>query len=182
MFFRTLLFGLFVSPLAQCSVIKRDGAGIVASLNAISSQLATMNSTLDTFPGGAGNTVVALQVQGEAQTLLDTINNGTKIANQTGPLSLNETVLVVDAVLTLQPNIYGVLNHIIAAKPDFDTAVLGVASAAILVKSDLTNLKNSTDQLFSATLPKLVTDIQNLAPLVQALVDLYFAKAIISYS
>ncbi|KAH8705365.1 hydrophobic surface binding protein A-domain-containing protein [Talaromyces proteolyticus] len=180
--FRSLLFGLFVASLAQCSVIKRDAPGIVASLNAISSQLATMNSTLNTFPGGAGNTLVALQVQGEAQTLLDTINNGTKVANQTGPLDVNDSALVVDAVLTLQPNIYGVLNHIIAAKPDFDTAVLGLASAAILVKSDLTNLKNSTDQLFSATVSKLVTDIQNLAPLVQALVDLYFVEAINTYS
>jgi hypothetical protein len=180
--FKHLLLGLVVSSLAGCSVTKRDEAGIVASLNEVSSQLAAMNSTLNTFPGGVGNTLVALQVQGESQTLLDSINNGTKIANQTGPLNTNDSALVVDAVLTLQPNIYGVLNHIIAAKPDFDTAVLGVASASILVKSDLVNLKNSTDQLFSATVSKLVTDIQNLAPLVQALVDFYFVQAIDTYS
>lgn len=155
---------------------------IVAGIKDITTQIVTINSTLNTFNGSLIGTITALQIQGQAQDLLTKINSTTATTNATSPLSQADSITVTNSVTGLQPYVYSLLDNFNAHHQAFETAVLGVASATILVESDLTNIKNATDALGDAIITKLTPDIQKLAPLVTSEIDFHFQRSLQVYS
>lgn len=172
---------LSVGP-AQCTTVRRDGASIVAAFTTISNQLVAMNTTLNSFEGGFNGTLLALQIQAEASSLQSDVSAATTTITQSAALSDVESSTVAYAVVSLSSDIYDVLDNLVAKKPAFDSAILGIASASFLVKSDLQNLKNGTDALGAALTQKLTITVAQVAPLLISAIDFHFNQALTVYA
>lgn len=181
MLLRTLAWVLMTVHTVKCLILHRDVNSITGSLGTISGGLVSMNATLNQFEGGFNGTLLALQIQGEASTLLDDIENATTAAGQSSNLDEADSATVAFAIVALSSNIYEVLANLVDKKGAFDAAILGIGSASALVEYDLKSLKNSTDTLSQALSSKLSTTIQEVAPLVVSDIDFHFDQAIAAY-
>ncbi|KAA8643981.1 hypothetical protein EYZ11_011261 [Aspergillus tanneri] len=155
---------------------------IISELKTVVSDLATFNATLNSFHGGLNGTLRAVQIQGQAQTLINDINKATATVKITPSLGTTDSVVLVNNVVNLQTPIYSTINNLISHKSAFQNAVLGVGSAGFLVKSDLNNLRIATANLGNAIVQRLVPDIQKLAPLVTGEINFHITRAIQAYS
>lgn len=73
------------------------------------------------------------------------------------------------------------LDLLVSKKAAFDATLPGGAASA-LVKMDLQQLKNATDDLASKLTPKFVASVQKLSPLLVSNIDYHFVRAINVYS
>lgn len=162
--------------------IRRDSAPILNSLDTITSQLRTLGDLLESFNIAPNNTAAALQIQGETMTLQTDVDDGITATSGVQPLNEGDSVVVTEAVVGLQTDVYHVLDQLVAKKPVFDQAILGVGSASALVRSDLLGLRNSTLELGSGIVSKMVEDLQRLGPLVTYDIDYHFAEALRVYA
>ncbi|KAL3458880.1 hydrophobic surface binding protein A-domain-containing protein [Aspergillus heterothallicus] len=162
--------------------IPRDATPVLSALDTIKNQLYTVSDLVEVFTGGFNGTFAALQIQGETGELGTAINNGVTAIKRIQPLSEADSVEVVNTVVALQSDIFGLLDLLITKKPAFDTAIFGIGSASFLVKLDLQNLRNSTAQLGTAITSKLVAQVQRLAPLITSSIDFHFSQALEVYS
>ena len=160
----------------------RDVNSIIACLTTISTQLIAMNDTLNQFQGGFNGTLLALQIQSEASTLLNNINDATIVAKQSAVFDDSDSATIAFSVVSLSKSIYDILNNLVRKKPVFDTAILGIASASWLVESDMKSLKNGTDMFAQSLSLKFDSAVQYVAPLVVAGIDFHFNQAIASYA
>lgn len=178
----SLPWAFLAISMVHARIGQRDANSITASLTTISNQLVAMNSTLNQFQGGFNGTLLALQIQGEASTLLGDINDATTVTQQSAMLDDADSATVAFSVVSLSSNIYDLLDNLVRKKAAFDTAILGIASASFLVESDLVELKNGTDAFAQALSSKFDAAIKNVAPLVVADIDFHFSQAITVYA
>ncbi|KAL4866219.1 hypothetical protein BDV12DRAFT_173287 [Aspergillus spectabilis] len=177
-------FAAFLATIStiQGLIIPRDATPVLSSLDAITNKLHSLGDLVEKFEGGFNGTFAALQIQSETGKLRTIINDGAATITNTNPLNEDDSVQIVNVVVSLQADIYDLLDLLVAKKPAFDTAILGIGSASFLVKIDLQNLRNSTAQLGSAITEKLVEELQRLAPLITSDIDFHFARAVGVYS
>ncbi|KAJ0418728.1 hydrophobic surface binding protein A-domain-containing protein [Aspergillus carlsbadensis] len=173
---------LATATAVQALVIPRDATPILSALDTITTQLHTVGDLVEVFTGGFNGTFAALQIQGETGELRTAINNGVSAIRNIQPLNEADSVQVVNVVVALQSDIYGLLDLLVEKKPAFDTAIFGIGSASFLVRIDLQTLRNSTAQLGSAITSKLVDELQRLAPLITSSIDFHFSQALAVYS
>ncbi|KAL2866058.1 cell wall mannoprotein 1 family protein [Aspergillus lucknowensis] len=155
---------------------------MLSGLDSIDNQLGTLSNSLQGFEGGLDGTLAALQIQGQTMDLVHVIDDATAATNQTSNLNKNDSITLTNRVAKLQDVIFSTLDLLEAKKPAFDTAVLGVASASILVKADLDALRSSTAILGRAIVQRLDRSLQNLGPLLTGNIDFHFVHAIQLYS
>ncbi|KAK2609364.1 hypothetical protein QQS21_002145 [Conoideocrella luteorostrata] len=181
MLFLPLLLQLLVCVVATTPV-RRDGESITAALETISKQLVTVNNTLNTFNGGLAGTKTALQIQGQVVTLQKDIDGATATSSKSAALNDEESASVAVSINSLTHDIFDVLDNITRKKPQFDKAILGIASASFLVKSDLQHLQKATDEFGAALTEKLVKSIKDVAPLLISSIDFRFQRALKVYA
>lgn len=181
-----LLLSTLIVPLlavvAATSPLRRDSNGINAALAKISKQLVEMEETLGTFNRGLAGTFVALKIQEQATALQRGIESATSTTKKSAELDDKESASVALSVNSLSTKIYRVLDHLVEKKPDFDKAIFGVGSASGLVKQDLQNLQNATDDLGAALTDKFVGTIRSVSPLVVSAIDHHFEEALKVYA
>ncbi|OAQ60429.1 hydrophobic surface binding protein A domain-containing protein [Pochonia chlamydosporia 170] len=167
----------FLATAVTANPVPRDVNSINAALDTISKQLVTMNTTLNGFNGGLQGTLTALKIQGQATDLQKAIQAATTAAKSSGPLNDQDSATVAFGITSLTGKIYDVLDNIVAKKPAFDKAILGVGSASFLVKSDLKGLKDATDTFGAALTDKFVKAVKDVSPLVISAIDFHFEQA-----
>jgi hypothetical protein len=160
----------------------RTAGNILSGLQSINNQLNTLGNSLRNFNGGLDGTLAALQIQGQTMELVHIIDDATAATNQTSNLNEQDSVAITNRVVQLQDVIFSTLDLLEAKKPTFDTAVLGVASASILVRADLEALRSSTAALGHAIVQRLVQTLRNLGPLLTGSIDFHFFHALHVYS
>jgi len=79
--YTSLPWAFLAISMVHARIGQRDASSITASLTTISNQLVAMNSTLNQFQGAFNGTLLALQIQGDASTLLDDINDATTVTH-----------------------------------------------------------------------------------------------------
>ena len=176
-----LTFFLLVITTLADPLISRN-TSILTEITTIKDQCNTLNSTISTFNLNSNVTRTALKLQSQSSTLLNDVNDATKVVQSTSPLNQDDSVKVAQAVLSLSNVVYTLLDRFVSKKPVFDKALFGVGSVSALVKIDLQNLKTATGKFGNATTAKLEGDIQKLAPLVTADIDFHFYQALQVYS
>ncbi|KAL2852032.1 hydrophobic surface binding protein A-domain-containing protein [Aspergillus pseudoustus] len=180
--FSPTIFFLTAVSAVQGLSIPRDATPVLSALATIKNQLHAVGDLVEVFNGGFNGTFAALQIQGETGELGTAINNGVTAIKRIQPLNQADSAQVVNVVVALQSDIYGLLDLLVEKKPAFDTAIFGIGSASFLVKIDLQTLRNSTTQLGNAITSKLVEDFQRLAPLITSSIDFHFSQALAVYS
>jgi hypothetical protein len=180
MFMPLSILAFTIIPVLGIS-IPRDGAQINAAVGAISDQLVTLNGTLNEFEAGLEGTFVALKILQQASDLNTDVETATNVAQESAPLSDADSSSVAFSVVSLSAKVYDVLDNIVAKKPEFDKAILGIGSGSFLVRSNLQTLRNSTSEFGTAVTAKLVESLRDVAPLVIASVDFHFAQALRVY-
>jgi hypothetical protein len=155
---------------------------VVADIAAISKQLSTLNSSVTAYKGGPADTINALTIQGQSSDLQNIIDKATKDANASPAFGDDGSNAVANAVLALEPNIFSVLDNLVAKKPNFDKPVIFGIVPSQLVLLDLKGLKTSTDKFGAATTAKLNSVFSGVAPIIIGQIDDAFNKAIAAYS
>ncbi|KAM3503856.1 hypothetical protein MY10362_003935 [Beauveria mimosiformis] len=181
MLFSTLISLLLVTAVTA-SPTRRDVASISAALDAMSKQMMEINTTLNGFNGGVEGTLTALKIQDQVTDLRKDIQAGTTAATSSSPLNDQDSLTIVLGLTGLTGKVYHVLDNIIAKKPAFDRAILGVGSASFLVKADLQNLKRDTNTFGAAFSEKLVESIKDVAPLLISAIDFHYNQALKVYA
>ncbi|KAL2866088.1 cell wall mannoprotein 1 family protein [Aspergillus lucknowensis] len=177
-----LALSILLTAVAVHGLRLRDATPVLSSLDAIKNQMNTVGDLVEPFTGGFNGTLAALEIQDETSKLKNTIDDGVTTIKAISPLNEDDSTQVVDVVVALQGDIYGLLDLLVDKKPAFDTAILGVGSASFLVHIDLQNLRNSTSQLGGAITSKLTDEYRELAPLITSSIDFHFAQALRVYA
>lgn len=176
-----LLLSLIPATLAT-PLVKRDATSIVNSINKIESNIATLNNSLNNLGPGLLELPEVLQIQLEDTTLQSSIDDATRTASASAPLSTDDSNTVAAAVLTLPPQISSLLSNIVSKKPVFDKAILGFGSVSPLVEQDLIQQNNSAAAFGAALVPKLAQPYAGLAPVVLGEIVTAFNAAIQAYA
>ncbi|CEL09004.1 hypothetical protein ASPCAL12148 [Aspergillus calidoustus] len=155
---------------------------ILSGLQSINNQLDALSASLRNFNGGLQGTLAALQIQGQTMDLVHIIDNATGATNGTSNLNQAESITITNRVVQLQDDIFSTLDLLEEKKPAFDTAVLGLASASILVRADLEALQSSTRLLGNAIVQRLVMSLRGLGPLITGNIDFHFSHALRHYA
>jgi hypothetical protein len=155
---------------------------ILSGLQSINNQLDTLSASLRNFNGGLEGTLAALQIQGQTMDLVHIIDDATGATNGTSNLNQADSITVTNRVVQLQDDIFSTLDLLEEKKPAFDTAVLGLASASILVRADLEALQSSTRLLGNAIVQRLVASLRSLGPLITGNIDFHFSHALRRYA
>lgn len=166
-------FTAILVPLGLCATVLADGQAIVDSIGVISSITGELNSAVSSWKG---DLLGALPIVGKSTELLKDINNGTKIAKASQPLSALEAITIAGAIQNLQKNVNTTLTTIIRSKQKFDKLLL---SPIILLNLDLE--KDGSDRLGAAIKAKVPENLQAIAQGLQDTLDAYFDTAIDAY-
>ncbi|KAL1959461.1 hypothetical protein VTO42DRAFT_1906 [Malbranchea cinnamomea] len=180
--FFSVAVAFIAAAAVQCHPVRRDAGPIISAMDEISAQITTLRDKLSGFNGGLTGTITALEIHAQALKLAGIINDAADAAQDSDPLDENDSAQVANGVTGLQPQIFGVLDDIIAKKPAFDKAILGVLSARLLVKADLELLRGNTADFGAAVTEKLSPEFAKLAPLLLANIDAHFRQAVNVYS
>jgi hypothetical protein len=172
---------VFAASVQGAAVVPRDGASIDAAIQTVSTKIVTLNETVTSFESGLLGTFTALKILGQSADLDGSIKDATRTAEHSAALSDAESETVATSVLLLAQTVYGVLDNIVAKKPEFDKAILGVFSGAFLVKGTLEKLQTSTNNFGDALTPKLTEQFQQLAPIVLGQINDRFDQALEVY-
>jgi hypothetical protein len=163
----TLLFA------ALPGLVVADGAGIVASIDTISTDTLALNETVSSWKGGLLGTIPIIA---KSTSLLENIKKGTKVASASANLTLIEAIQVAQATQALAADVNSTLETIISAENKFDHLLLG---PVILLNLKLE--KDATQDFSSAVITKVPASLQPVATrLVEGIIT-GFDKAIETY-
>jgi hypothetical protein len=101
-----------------------DGASILAAMSLITNNTIALNNTVTAFPSNpllALGDVAPLLVDSVA--LLNDINEGTGVAQNSANLTTAEVIGVAQATISLAGTVESTLGNIVASKPKFDKLV-----------------------------------------------------------
>lgn len=169
---------LSVLPVALlATTVVADGASIIAAMTKISDATTKLNGTIADFAGGLIGVVETIPILVESTALLKDIHDGTKVAEDSEPLSIDETVEVSTATSKLVEGVQSSLQVIVDTKPKFDGLL--VISPVILI--NLEQQKSATDKFSKAVIAKLPEEFQSVAEGLIAPVDVAFDAAIAAY-
>ncbi|KAL4860510.1 hypothetical protein BDV12DRAFT_181475 [Aspergillus spectabilis] len=90
------------------------------------------------------------------------IDDATGATNRTSNINEQDSITITNRVVQLQDDIFSTLDPLEEKKPAFDTDVLGLASASILVRAKLEALQSSTTLLVNAIVQRLVATLRSL--------------------
>jgi hypothetical protein len=163
-----LFKSLAIVGFAATSVLA-SGAAIVKDLGTIRTKNAALNNTVVKWDGGL---FTAIPILGASTDLNKAVDAGTKTAQASAPLSLDEATQVYIATQGLQGDIVITINSIIAAKPKFDKA-----GVTFITTSNLAASRKSAAAFGAAVVAKVPTDLQSFAQGVVAQIDAEFVRA-----
>ncbi|KAI3538303.1 hypothetical protein CPAR01_09207 [Colletotrichum paranaense] len=162
------LLGLFATS------VLADGAAIVAAMDEIAAQNTELGDTVSSWDGGLFGT---LPIIIDSTKLLIKINEATKVAEDSEPLSALEAIGVAQATQKLSSGVQTTLTAVVDAKPKFDKLLL---SPVILL--NLKSEQSATDKFSAAVIEKVPEALQAFAKTLIEPIDTAFNNAIDAYS
>ena len=121
-------------------------------------------------------------MEAETSALGDAISAGTKVAQQSAPLSEADSQTVAVAVLGLEPQIFSLLTNTESRKEAFDTAALGVGSVSPTVEQSLKEQAQLSAALGNAIAAKVTSDFAGPAGIINSDIAAAFSTAIQDYA
>jgi len=162
-------------------IVARDATTtLLGDIATISSRLATLNNDVNSFTGGSAQVFQALAIYNDANSVQSALNQANTDAINSPNLNDTGSAAVATAVTGLQPNIYNILNQLVAKKAGFRTVVFG-SSAVGLVNNTITSLQQSTKNFGGNLTAKFSGSISTLAPLVTGDINFHFTRASQAY-
>ncbi|KFY87240.1 hypothetical protein V500_07043 [Pseudogymnoascus sp. VKM F-4518 (FW-2643)] len=167
-----------ILPIALlASTVVADGAAILAAMTKISAATSKLNGTIADFHGGLIGLGETIPILIQSTTLLNDIKEGTKTADASAELTVDETIQVAGATSNLVAGVQSSLKTIVATKPEFDELL--VISPVILI--NLEQQKSATDKFSKAVVAKLPEQFRSIAEGLIAPIDVAFDEAIATY-
>jgi hypothetical protein len=153
----------------------------VADYNTVNDDITTLSNALNTLstdndavvPGVAG-VPFALQVQVDAVSIHNIIQQATRDANSSPPFGSDGSASVATSIINLEPHVQSSLQDVSSKSTTF-------GDLGPIVLSSLYQLKNDTDAFGKAVTAKLDPDFAAVAPSIIEMIDGYFNDAIVAY-
>jgi len=159
------------------TTVVADGASILAAMTKISAATTKLNGTIADFHGGLIGLGETIPILVESTQLLNDIKAGTKTADASAELTVDETIQVSGATSDLVKNVQTSLQTIVDTKHLFDQLL--VISPVVLL--NLEQEKSATDKFTKAVIAKLPEQFRSIAQGLTAPVDVAFDNAIATY-
>ncbi|KAF2090603.1 hypothetical protein K490DRAFT_53588 [Saccharata proteae CBS 121410] len=155
---------------------------LLSSIDTLESDIQTLNTTLNNFQDAQLNTLTTLlAIQKQSSALATDITTATEIAHNTCPLDQSDSLTLGLATLALSPRIFSLLSTIVAKKPTFDDAALGVLDISTSIEQQLVHQKELSRELGNAITEVLDPSLTSLAAPVTQSIQAAFEKAIAVY-
>ncbi|KAK9421834.1 putative Antigenic cell wall galactomannoprotein-like protein [Seiridium unicorne] len=151
-----------------------DGAEIVAALDTISADTASLN---DTVASWSGDLLGALPITVKSTSLLADINKATDTAEKSDTLSDIDTFTVAVTTADLIKDTNSTLAEIVATKPKFDKLLLSP-----VIYLTLSSQKDASGKLSAAIADKVPSTFKSAAEALGAQLDAAFDAALDAYS
>lgn len=150
------------------------GATILENVQQVDASVVTLGDTTKQWKGGLLGTLPIIK---DSTALLFDIKSGTKDAEQSEPLTLDEAFEVASATIELSGAVNSTLQAIIDRKPDFDKLLL---SPVILGTLEVQNA--ATEKFSAAIVEKVPEEAQAIAEDLIADIEASFQLALDAYS
>jgi hypothetical protein len=152
-----------------------DAQSILNAMGTISNATVALNSSVTSFRKD-GDPLKLLPIIVQSTELLSDINSGTKQAQASANLTVDEALTVASATLTLVSDVQTTLDNIIAGKDLFSDELV-----APLILLNLEEEKSASDKFSAAVLSKVPSALLPTAELLVAPIDTAFEAAISAY-
>ncbi|KAL4961112.1 cell wall mannoprotein 1 family protein [Aspergillus stella-maris] len=177
---------LAIAAIAQATPLpsnlaRRDGAAVIDAVNTISSSMITLNTTVTSYTGGLFGTITALKIEFQSLFLANDLRDAISTTEESANFTETESLNVAGAFIDLQPNIFSTLGNIVSKKAAFDKGLLGVASLAFLVRSNLETQRDLAADLGDAVTIKLTDTYAAIAPALNEQIAEEFEGAIAAF-
>lgn len=150
-----------------------DGASIIKSLQTVDKDIAALNKTLVAFDG---NILLAIPILGASTTLNNDLDAGTKTAQQSANLTVDEAIALVPYVQQLAGDANITLTTAIQKAPLFKKDLLNGIVSLVLKDS-----QSKSKAYANAIIAKVPASLQPTAQTLVAPIDAGFAQAIAAY-
>lgn len=164
----------FVIASASIVLVAADAAAVQTQIEVIGNYTTLLRSDVNNYNSSIQGLPWALQVQQDAVNLYRQIEQGTAMAQASGPFGEPGSSNVASSLLNITGTVKRTLDETAAKSTTFEDLVP-------LVLGSLYQLKASTDDFGTALTAKLAPAEQSAAPEVQAELDNSFNKAIQAY-
>ncbi|EME78208.1 uncharacterized protein MYCFIDRAFT_212659 [Pseudocercospora fijiensis CIRAD86] len=174
---------LLVVALVNCfTAVSGQAAKIVPALQLVQSHVRYVNQRVVAFNGNPSTgTLDAVNINQAADDLGHAVEYATRVAQASSQLSAQDSEAVSAAVISLRPDVEGLLKNIAAKRPAFDRVVIGLFSVSKQVQTTLTDEKALTIALGNAIASKLSGAYREAAPLLLNEFSMAFDAAIGAY-
>ncbi|KXT00751.1 hypothetical protein AC578_2938 [Pseudocercospora eumusae] len=157
---------LLVATLVNCfTAVSGQAASIVPALQLVQSHVRYVNSLVNAFDGNPyTGTLDSVNINQAADDLGHAVEYATRIADASPLLDETDSESVAAAVISLRPDVEGLLKNIAAKRWAFDRVVVGLFSVSKQVQTTLTDQKALTAALGNAIAEKLSGAYREAAP------------------
>ncbi|KAJ6784713.1 hypothetical protein PWT90_00456 [Aphanocladium album] len=169
-----MLVSTILAPIALAATVLADGAAINSELKQVDQDIKALTSSLNGF---AGNIFATLPILSATLTLDKQIKKATKVANDSQPLTSDDTISLADTVGTIITDATASIDAFIAVKPKFDKLTVVTPIAAGLVNG----LKTDTGALGEAIIAKVPADFKEVAKQLVDQINAQFDRGIAAY-
>jgi hypothetical protein len=152
-----------------------DGASILTAMGIIANATIALNSSVTSFRED-GDPLKLLPIIVDSSTLLSDIKSGTKSAQASANLTVDEAFSVAGATISLVSGVQTTLANIIAGKDLFSLELVSP-----IIYLNLEEEKAATDQFSAAVLAKVPASLLSIAEGLVAPIDPAFEAAIAAY-
>ncbi|KAK0384872.1 hypothetical protein NLU13_7350 [Sarocladium strictum] len=150
-----------------------SAATILDSIHEVDGSTGALGSSVKSWKG---NFLGTLPIIGASTVLLGDINDGTKTAKASAPLTLDEALDVAGATISLGDTVNSTLQAVIDRRPDFQKLLLGP-----VILGTLEMQKSATDRYTAAVLEKVPQEAQAIARDLIGDIESSFQKALDAY-
>ncbi|KAL7809734.1 cell wall protein [Trichoderma gracile] len=171
---RTLLTLLPTLLLTTAQSPPAEENPILDAITSIITHTTTLNTTVSTW---TGSPLTLLAITAQSGTLLTSIYAGTHAASRAANLTLDQTLAVASATITLAADVNQTITSIIAAKGKFDKLI--VADPVVLLNLKLE--RDAAREFGEKVVEKVPGDLQGVAEGLVKGIDDSFAEGLAAY-
>jgi len=158
---------------------KRSAATIEADIAKISTQVNSLDSSINAFPTTGGTLFQALAINTAASKLVTAIKSATTDTKATSSITAAEGQTIINDVKGFEPAILDALTAIVGKKAAF--AALPINADGI-VRADLKNLQTATSAFEAALIALAPTELKDDAQAISSSIDAAFVDAVAAYN
>ncbi|EGR51136.1 cell wall protein [Trichoderma reesei QM6a] len=147
---------------------------ILDAITSISAHTTTLNTTISTW---TGSPLTLLAITAQSGSLLESIYGGTHAASRAANLTLDQTLAVASATITLATDVNQTITTIIGAKKKFDRLI--VADPVVLLNLKLE--RDAARDFADRVVEKVPVDLQGVAKGLTQGIDDSFAEGLAAY-